>query len=79
VEGPAHLLNKEVWGTGGERGWVSDGTHAEYVVIPEEDVILKPSTLSMEQAAAVSRHDVYRNMYGDCIILFEIIMHYNLY
>jgi NADPH:quinone reductase-like Zn-dependent oxidoreductase len=53
VEGPQHLMNKEVWGSGGNRGWSEDGTHAEYVVIPEDSVILKPSNLSLEESAAV--------------------------
>jgi len=53
IEGPAHLINKEVWGSGGNRGWSEDGTHAEYVVIPEDSVILKPSNLTLEESAAV--------------------------
>jgi len=53
VKGPPQWLQKEVWGSGGTRGWTQDGTHAEYVVIPEDSVVLKPSSLSLQQAAAV--------------------------
>ncbi len=34
VEGPEELLGKEVWGTGGDIGFVRDGSHTQYLVIP---------------------------------------------
>lgn len=53
VEGPAELIGREVWGTGGDLGIDRDGTHAEYLALPQEAVALKPQRLSVEQAATV--------------------------
>src|SRR5262249_50438570 len=53
VKGPEPFLNRQVWGTGGDLGFTRDGTHAEYVVVPEEAVLLKPQTLTPAQAAAM--------------------------
>lgn len=53
VQGPTHLLNREVWGCGGsDLGFTRDGTHAEYIALPEEGVALRPPRLSPEDAAA---------------------------
>ena len=43
----------EVWGSSGELGIVLDGSHAEYVVVPAKTLSLKPTSLSMAQAAAI--------------------------
>ncbi len=43
----------EVWGTAPNLGIVTDGSHAEYVVVPEETLSLKSKSLSMAQAAAI--------------------------
>ncbi|MGA9308708.1 MAG: zinc-binding alcohol dehydrogenase family protein [Candidatus Sulfotelmatobacter sp.] len=43
----------EVWGSSPTLGIVDDGSHAEYVVVPEETLSLKPKSLSMAQAAAI--------------------------
>jgi len=43
----------EVWGSSPTLGIVHDGSHAEYVVVPEETLSLKPKSLSMAQAAAI--------------------------
>jgi NADPH2:quinone reductase len=50
--GPAALLGKAVWGTGKELGFTRDGSHAEYVLLPADDVALKPERLSFEEAAS---------------------------
>jgi NADPH2:quinone reductase len=42
-----------VWGSGPGMGVVREGAQAEYVAVPEEYIARKPSTLSMEQAAAI--------------------------
>jgi NADPH:quinone reductase-like Zn-dependent oxidoreductase len=42
-----------VWGSGPGMGVVRDGAQAEYVAVPGEFIARKPSTLSMEQAAAI--------------------------
>ena len=44
---------QEVWGSGPGLGTTHDGAQAEYVVVPEEALSLKPRTLSFEQAAAI--------------------------
>ena len=48
-----HHQGAEVWGSSGKLGIVLDGSHAEYVVVPEETLSLKPKSLSMGQAAAI--------------------------
>jgi NADPH:quinone reductase-like Zn-dependent oxidoreductase len=44
---------QEVWSSGPGLGITRDGAQAEYVTLPEEALSLKPSTLSLEQAATV--------------------------
>jgi NADPH:quinone reductase-like Zn-dependent oxidoreductase len=44
---------EEVWGSGPGLGAMRDGAQAEYVVVPEEAVSLKPDNLSFEQASAI--------------------------
>lgn len=53
VEGASNLVGTEVWGTGGELGFTRNGTHAEYIILPQDAVIPKPKTLSMQEAAAM--------------------------
>jgi NADPH:quinone reductase len=48
-----HHEGAEVWGSSGKLGIVTDGSHAEYVVVPMETLSLKPKSLSMAQAAAI--------------------------
>jgi NADPH:quinone reductase len=52
VKGKRHE-GEEVWGSSSNLGIVDDGSHAEYVVVPEETLSLKPKQLSMAQAAAI--------------------------
>jgi len=42
-----------VWGSGAEFGFAQDGSHAQYLVVPQEALSLKPDALSMLQAGAV--------------------------
>jgi NADPH2:quinone reductase len=52
-QGPENCINQEVWGCGGGAlGFTRDGSHAEYVVVPEAAVSPKPKNLSFPQAAA---------------------------
>jgi NADPH2:quinone reductase len=44
---------QEVWSSPAKLGVESDGSHAEFVVVPKEALSLKPKSLSMAQAAAV--------------------------
>jgi NADPH:quinone reductase len=48
-----HHEGDEVWGSSPTLGIVHAGSHAEYVVVPEETLSLKPKSLSMAQAAAI--------------------------
>ncbi len=53
IEGPARLVGKEVWGSGGELGIRRDGTHAEWLVVSAQHVREKPAALSLLEAGAV--------------------------
>lgn len=53
VEGPENLVGTEVWGTGGDIGFTRDGSHAEYIVLPQDAVQPKPRNLSMEEAGSL--------------------------
>lgn len=53
VAGRKNLIGQEVWGTGGEIGFVQDGAHAGFIKLPANGVWTKPRNLSFEQAAAV--------------------------
>ena len=54
TDGPAEYIGWEVYGTSGnELGFTTDGTHAEYCVIPCNALAKKPSNLSFAQAATV--------------------------
>ena len=50
VRGPTELMNREVWGTGGDIGFTRDGSHAQYLLLPSAAVTLKPAALPMEAA-----------------------------
>ncbi len=52
VDGSETWKGKHVWGTGGAIGIESDGTHAEYAIIPEEGLAEIPTSLSLLQAGA---------------------------
>jgi NADPH:quinone reductase len=53
IDGPAHLIGQEVWGSGGELGIRVDGTHARYLVTKAAGVRRKPHELTMQEAGAV--------------------------
>jgi NADPH:quinone reductase-like Zn-dependent oxidoreductase len=53
VDGPKHLLGREVWGSGGELGIRRDGTHARHLVIQAANLREKPSTVTLAEAGAV--------------------------
>ena len=52
VRGPADLVGREVWGTGGDISRTRNGSHAEFILLPRAAVTLKPAALAMEAAAA---------------------------
>lgn len=51
VRGYADLIGHEVWGTGGDIGFMRDGSHAEYILLPQTAITPKPAALSMDAAA----------------------------
>lgn len=53
MDGPVSLAGKSVFGSGGDLGFGRDGSHAEFVVVPENGVSSMPKGFSFEQAAAV--------------------------
>jgi NADPH:quinone reductase-like Zn-dependent oxidoreductase len=53
VKGPSDWLGAEVWGTGGDIGFLRDGSHAEYVALPAGGLSRKPANLTFAEAGAV--------------------------
>jgi NADPH2:quinone reductase len=51
--GPAPWIGAQVWGAGGDTGFIRDGSHAEYILVPVDSLRRKPKGLSFEQAASV--------------------------
>jgi NADPH:quinone reductase-like Zn-dependent oxidoreductase len=52
VRGPADLIGKEVWGTGGDVGFTRDGSHAQFILLPRAALTAKPANLSMDAAGS---------------------------
>jgi NADPH2:quinone reductase len=50
--GPADLVGKDVWGTGGDIGFTRDGTHAQYVLLPRAGVALRPAAMGADAAGS---------------------------
>ena len=53
VDGPQHLLGREVFGSSGDLGIRRDGTHASHLVVEADAVVLKPAQISVEEAAGI--------------------------
>jgi NADPH:quinone reductase-like Zn-dependent oxidoreductase len=53
VEGPKHLVGREVWGSGGELGIRRDGAHAQLLVLLSAYLREKPFAISLAEAGAV--------------------------
>jgi NADPH:quinone reductase len=53
TEGPPTLVGKSVFGSGGNLGFGRDGSHAEFVTVPEAAILPLPRGFSFEQSAAV--------------------------
>jgi NADPH:quinone reductase len=54
VEGPAQWQDKDVYGTSGSSfSFTEDGGQAEYAILREDCVALKPSNISFAQAASI--------------------------
>ena len=53
VSGPNALLGKSVFGSGGNLGIGRDGSHAEFMAVPEGVVLPMPEGFTFEQSAAI--------------------------
>lgn len=53
VEGPAALMGRDVFGSGGNLGFGRDGSHAEFLAVPEIAAVPTPKGFSFEQSAAI--------------------------
>lgn len=53
IDGPTHVVGREVFGTSGDLGIRRDGTHASHLVVEAEAVVEKPPAISMEEAAGI--------------------------
>ena len=53
VAGPADLVGREVFGTGGDVGIRRDGSHATHLVVDRAAVVEKPANVSMREAAGI--------------------------
>jgi NADPH2:quinone reductase len=51
VEGPREWIGKKVWGTGGDIGFTRDGSHSEFLHLPNAALIERPLPLSDDEAA----------------------------
>jgi NADPH:quinone reductase-like Zn-dependent oxidoreductase len=52
-EGPAELIGREVFGSGGDLGITRDGTHGQHVVLPRDAVVAKPASMTLAEAGAL--------------------------
>lgn len=53
LEGPLHLVGREVWGSSGELGIRRDGTHTKYLLVSTDEIHEKPSTITLDEAGAI--------------------------
>src|ERR1700739_2853950 len=53
ISGPSEWQGVAVWGTGGDTGFIRDGSHAEFMSVPVEALVRKPERLSFDEASTV--------------------------
>src|ERR1700742_5163289 len=53
ISGPPEWQGAAVWGTGGDTGFIRDGSHAELMSVPVEALVRKPEPLSFDEASTV--------------------------
>jgi NADPH:quinone reductase len=53
MRGPAEWIGRKVFGSGGDLGFGRDGSHAEFMAIPQEAAVSMPQGLTFVQAAAI--------------------------
>jgi NADPH:quinone reductase-like Zn-dependent oxidoreductase len=54
LQGPAGWIGRKVFGTGGNLGFGRDGSHAEFVAVPQVAAVPMPKGFSFAQAAGVA-------------------------
>src|SRR5689334_7113991 len=52
VVSPQDLVGREVFGTGGDIGFVRDGSHAQFILLPIAALTARPLRLSINQAGS---------------------------
>jgi NADPH:quinone reductase len=53
VDGPAHVLGKQVFGSSGDLGIRCDGTHASHLVVEADALVEKPASITLDEAAGI--------------------------
>jgi NADPH:quinone reductase len=53
IDGPPHLVGKDVFGSSGDLGIRRDGTHATHLVVEADAVVEKPANITLEEAAGI--------------------------
>jgi NADPH:quinone reductase-like Zn-dependent oxidoreductase len=53
IEGPAHLVGQEVFGSSGDLGIRRDGTHASHLVVEAAALVEKPANITLAEAAGI--------------------------
>jgi len=53
IEGPGEMVGCSVFGTGGNLGFGRDGSHAEYLAVPQAAAVAIPKGISFESAATL--------------------------
>jgi NADPH:quinone reductase len=53
ISGPPEWQGTAVWGTGGDTGFIRDGSHAQLMCVPVEALVRKPDRLSFDEASTV--------------------------
>jgi NADPH2:quinone reductase len=53
VDGPAHVLGKQVFGSSGNLGIRCDGTHASHLLVEADALVEKPASLTLDEAAGI--------------------------
>lgn len=53
IDGPAHWIGRELFGSSGDRGIRRDGTHATHLSVEAKALVEKPGGLSWEETAGI--------------------------
>lgn len=53
IDGPPGTIGREVFGSSGDLGIRSDGSHATHLVVEEKAVVEKPNSISWDEAAGI--------------------------